>query len=263
MTNVEVDTRASRWNHDAVFSSAWAYDLAFAWDAAPEIRVVLGLAQLATGEGSHLLLPACGTGRYAHALAQLGFHVSASDINEEMLALARAERSHPRVSYAMADMTRRLPGEELFDAAFTFNNSFRYILDEADVRGHLEAVYQRLRPGAAYVIDLGLTRADDPCGQGARWTVRHGDRIVRASWTLQSVAPPLSLELARIVVEEPDGAVHEVVAEQPQRIWSFTALAALASSVGFRVSGAHRRNGATAPDPSRSGRYYVVLVRPL
>src|SRR5262245_34535335 len=141
------DTSSERWTRDQVFNAAWAYDLAFGWDVEPELDVVLGLAHLdeRVAAGSRVLLPACGTGRYAEALAERGFRADASDINPEMLSLARRERGHALVSYSLADMTRPFAGAQGdCAAAFTFCNSFRYILDDVAARGHLEAVRGRL-----------------------------------------------------------------------------------------------------------------------
>ncbi len=254
----ELEASPTRWITDAVFSEADAYDLAFAWNVSPELDAVLALAKPAPG--ARLLLPACGTGRYAVALAERGFDVDASDINDGMLTLARS-RPHARVRYALADMTKPF-GEGVAAAAFTFTNSFRYILGDSDVHGHLRAVYDRLAPGATYVVNLGFTDRDAPCGQGARWTVRYADQVVRASWTLMSSSPPLSMERARITVEEADGTVREVVADQPQRIWSFGELRETAARAGFVVRGAFLPDATPAADPSVTGRYYVALDRP-
>lgn len=254
-----IDQSPARWSRDEIFSDAEAYDLAFAWDVRREIDVVTSLARV-TPERGPVLLPACGTGRYALGFAERGFEVAASDINQGMLAIAERRR-HPRVSYACADMTKSL-GTGTFAAAFTFTNSFRYLLRSEDVDAHLRELHARLAVGGTYVIDLGLTHGDEPRGQSARWTVRYSDSTVRASWSLISTAPPLAIERARILVEHADGTVRELVADQPQRIWSFAELAHAAERAGFAVRGPFRTNGALAPDPEAVGRYYVALDRP-
>ena len=248
---------SERWSADEIFCDARAYDLAFAWDVSRELDVVLAIANVRSADGP-LLLPACGTGRYALALAERGFDVDGSDINDGMLAIARS-RPHPRARYVNADMTRSL-GDRTYAAAFTFTNSFRYILDEDDVAAHFREMHARLRSGATYVIDLGLTMGHKAHGAGARWTVRYDDCVVRATGSLVAVTPPLSLERARIVVENVDGTTNEVTSDQPQRVWSLATLTSAAEAAGFRVR-AHRTNGCLAAPPVGDGRFYVALDR--
>ena len=257
-----MDTSSLRWAHDRVFNSAWAYDLAFAWDVGPELDVATALAAVSPLSGQPLLVPACGTGRHVIRLAERGFRVDASDINPEMLALARRERAHPHVTYSIADMTLRLgEGEGDCQGAFTFCNSFRYILEEQAVAGHLEAVRRRLRPGGVYVIELALNPQGTGTGGRQRWAAVYEDRRVVATWTILQITPPTSLEQAEIRVEEPNGVVHAFAEEQPQRLWTFDQLVGAAGRAGFALDQVAELDGTPAPDPGRPGRYYVALRR--
>lgn len=247
-----------------MFNAAWAYDLAFAWDVGPELDVVLQLAGLADrrGAGGHVLVPACGTGRHAVALAERGFRVEASDVNSAMLARARAVRPHPRVDYAVADMTEPLgAGAGDCDAVFTFCNSFRYILDADGVAGHLRAVRDRLRPGARYVLELVLNHRASAVGRRVRWIAQHDDCEVHACWTLRSVCPPTSIELAEIRVIDRDGAIHEFVDEQPQRLWTRAGLEAFAHAAGLEVAAVVDLAGRPIAERDAPVRVYAVLER--
>lgn len=256
------DAAAHRWDRDRVFSAAWAYDLAFAWDVGPELDVVLALAGFAGAARGRLVVPACGTGRHAVALAERGFHVEASDVNPAMLARARAVRSHPRVTYALADMTRRLgTGAADRDAAFTFCNSFRYILDADGVAGHLRAVRDRLRPAAIYVLELVLNHRAAAIGRRVRWIARHADCEAHACWTLRSVSPPISIELAEIRVIGRDGVVHEFVDEQPQRLWTRAELEVCAAAAGLEVAAVVDLGGQPITALEEPVRVYAALAR--
>ena len=250
------------WKNDHVFNAAWAYDLAFAWDVSPELDIVLGLAGLDRASTGKLLVPACGTGRHALALAERGFQVEASDLNAAMLARAIELRGHPRIRYQLADMTQPMgDGTADCDAVFTFCNSFRYILDAAGVHGHLATVRTRLRPGGIYVLELALNQAAAAIGQRARWIVRHDWREVHACWTLRSLTPPTSLETAEIRVIDEDGTVHEFSADQPQRLWTRAALEEFATIAGLDVMAVVDTQGVAISQTEVPVRSYVALQR--
>lgn len=258
----EPSTLLHRWEDDRVFNAAWAYDLAFAWDVGRELDLVLGLAAL-DGASGRLLIPACGTGRHAVALAERGFEVEASDINPAMLARARAVRSHARVRYELADMTRPLGSRAGdCDAVFTFCNSFRYILDAVGVAGHLAAVRDRLRPGGCYVLELALNQRADAVGKRVRWIARHEGCEAHACWRLESLSPPTSIEVAEIRIVEQSGAVHEFVERQPQRVWTRVALEDFATAAGFVVRAVVDARGAPLVRPDEPARVYAALQRP-
>ena len=60
--------------------------------------------ELAGAPGGKLLDVACGTGRHALAFADLGYDVTATDLNEELLAVGRASAGD-RVRFVQGDMT--------------------------------------------------------------------------------------------------------------------------------------------------------------
>jgi SAM-dependent methyltransferase len=257
------DLSSARWAQDRLFTAAWAYDLAFAWDLRAELDVLVHLAGLAHHDHPRVLVPACGTGRYALALAHRGCVVDASDINPAMVSLAEARRRHADVRYVVADMTRPLgEAQKDCDAAFTLCNAFRYVLGDDEIAGHLRAIHARLRPGGRYVIELALNADPREVGQSCTWTVYHPRCQVTATWTLASLDPPTSMELASIRVDTTDGDVFVFREEQPQRLWTARALAEAAAAAGLELAGVHTTAGQLVADPIRPARYYVVLARP-
>lgn len=246
---------------DAVFDAAWAYDLAFAWDIAPEVDVLSRIAGV--GAGDRVLLPACGTGRFALAFAERGLFVEASDINAEMIAFAARYRSHAGVRYERGDMTLPLGSDAPdCDAAFTVCNSLRYVLEDVAIDGHFRAVGRRLRAGALYFAELALSDGDPALdGNTQRWTLEQRERRVFACWTRLGIEGPRALELAEIRVEDAGVPVFEVRSRQPQRLWTSASLSARAAKNGLELRGVYLLDGTPAPDPNLPGRYYVALAR--
>ncbi len=253
---------SSRWETDRIFNAAWAYDLAFSWDPRSELEILLAASELRPG--ARVLVPACGTGRIAFALAERGFRVEASDINRSMLGFARTRRAHVNLTYSEADMTKTLGDQGAdCDAALSVCNSFRYLLSEADVANHLRCVRTRLNPGARYVVDLALNCDDSRLlGLPNGWTLERDGVKATARWTLTALTPPFSIETAEIDVETADGGRHRFCEEQPQRLWSWDGLRVAARRAELDVVGARTVDGSVADDPTRPGRYYVALARP-
>lgn len=256
--STELDTSSERWVRDEIFSAAWAYDLAFGWSIAAEVELLSSLAGLQ--RGMRVLLPACGTGRFALALAERGCTVDAFDINPHMLDFASRHRAHANTSYRVADMAQPLGDARDVAAAFALCNSFRYLLDEHDALRNLEFVERRLVGGGIYVLELALN-VDDPAELGVeqRWEIDYGNVRVRASWTLTELSAPSSMELARIQVETADGRHAEFQAHQPQRLWSWPELERAARAARFEIAGLFLPNGAPVDQAHTPGRYYVAL----
>jgi SAM-dependent methyltransferase len=72
-----------------------------AWGRAPSPAVDLLAAQLAPG--ARVLVPGCGYGRNALALAERGYEVTAYDYSAAGIARAQSHAAHPRVRYLVHD----------------------------------------------------------------------------------------------------------------------------------------------------------------
>jgi len=103
-----------------------------------------------TFAGSFVLEIACGTGYWTEILAGIATHVVATDINEEVLAIARKKRLGGRVQFIRCDAfgLERLQGK--FDAAlavFWWSH-----LTRADLQRFLDGLNARLEPGSKVVL---------------------------------------------------------------------------------------------------------------
>jgi SAM-dependent methyltransferase len=164
------------------------------WQQAFELPSLLSL--LPDPTGSRVLDLGCGAGQLAHHLAERGAaEVIGIDLSERMLALARSQWSHPRVTFQRAAME---------EVAFPPN---RFDLVVSSFALHYVADYQGLcRRIAAWLVQEGvlvfstehpvyLTRATsegwvhDAAGLPQYWAVdRYGEEGLREeSWIVDGV----------------------------------------------------------------------------
>lgn len=115
------------------------------------------LDRLAVPPGGAVLDVPCGDGRLALEVAAAGRDVTGVDLSAEFLRLARESAAGRGLDVAWhhSDM-RDMPWSDAFDGAFCFGNSFGYLDDVGNVE-FLAALRRALRPGARFVLELGLT----------------------------------------------------------------------------------------------------------
>ncbi len=124
------------------------------WQEAPaEVERLIALAGLQPG--MHILDLGCGVGRHSLELARRGFRVTALDRTQAYLhqaaTLARAENLH--VEFVCDDM-RHFVRPHAFDAVINLFTSFGYFEDPADDRRVAAGVWQSLKKGGIFILDL-------------------------------------------------------------------------------------------------------------
>ncbi len=94
---------------------------------------------------------ACGKGRHAVYLNQLGFDVTGVDLSENSISHAKQFENENLnfFTHCMCD-----PVEEKFDAVFNLFTSLGYFEDEEDNLESIKAIKQELKPGGYGVIDF-------------------------------------------------------------------------------------------------------------
>jgi SAM-dependent methyltransferase len=136
------------------------------------------LALLPDVGGKRMLDLGCGAGQLAFYLASQGAaDVTGIDLSERMLGLARAERSHPNVTYQrQAIEAARFPADR-FDVIVS-SLAFHYVADYAALVGHLA---DWLVPGGVLVFSTEhpLYTARLPANG---WVV--DDRGRRTGWSI-------------------------------------------------------------------------------
>lgn len=103
-----------------------------------------------TFSGADVLEVACGTGYWTEALARSAESVVATDINEEVLAIARAKGMPDSVTFQKADAYALSPPMRSFNAglsAFWWSH-----IPKSGLRDFLRAFHRSLSPGARVVF---------------------------------------------------------------------------------------------------------------
>lgn len=105
--------------------------------------------------GKRLLDCPCGSGRHAIPFAESGVRVTAADISDEFLDIAKREAvaRSLAIDVATCDMSETLP-EGPFDAAVCLGNAFGYF-NAAATRRYLGLLADRILPGGRFAFDSG------------------------------------------------------------------------------------------------------------
>lgn len=193
------------------------------------VRTVLGLRA-----GERVLDLACGYGRLAIPLAEMGQQVTGLDRNEVFLRIARREaaRRGVDVELVQGDM-RQLPWRDRFDAIFSVDTSFGYFADEDNLRVLMEARCA-LRPGGRFLLETQhlafllrhmvpfnvVERGDDVSIDAYRYdplrgrlyvrrTVVRSGRVRRGRFFVRLYTVPELMQMLRQAGLEPEGCFDE------------------------------------------------------
>ncbi|NCI46932.1 class I SAM-dependent methyltransferase [Sediminibacterium soli] len=109
------------------------------------------ISYLRPSAGAKMVDIACGRGRHAKALADMGFDVTGIDLSAASIGEAKAyEDEH--LHFFQHDM--RLPfWINYFDYAFNFFTSFGYFRTDREHNNAIRTIAQGLLPGGVFVID--------------------------------------------------------------------------------------------------------------
>jgi SAM-dependent methyltransferase len=164
------------------------YDHAAWLSAIERVAIAHGL------EGRRVLDVACGTGKSFLPLLERGYDVTACDISEAMLRVARAKVGS-RASLRRLDM-RALPALGRFDLVTCLDDALNYLPDERALAQALTGMRANLAPGGVLVFDVNALRTYRGSFAGD-WVVDGGDDCMIA-WrgqTASDLAPGGSAEL--------------------------------------------------------------------
>ncbi len=138
-------------------------------------------------EGQKLLELACGTGRHAFALEQLGYEVLATDYSADLLEVARADAQSrgSAVAFELHDMRDLQLGGRVFDAAYCLFDSIGYVQTNQAILQVLRNVHSALRNDGLLVVEFwhaaAMLRSYEP-EREARWSLPAGE-LLRSSRT--------------------------------------------------------------------------------
>jgi len=126
-------------------------DNAFA-AAEEQVEKIIQLSGVKSGAALDLC---CGPGRHIIPLAKRGFQVTAVDRSSFLLekARARADQEKLSIEFVQSDM-REFRQPETFDLIVNIFTSFGYFEDQNDDLKVLQRVYQNLKSGGVFVLDM-------------------------------------------------------------------------------------------------------------
>jgi SAM-dependent methyltransferase len=134
-----------------------AYDLLTAdYDYDAWLSAIVRVARAHGLTGRRVLDVACGTGKSFLPLLERGYDVTACDISEAMLRVARAKVG-PRASLQRLDM-RALPALGRFDLITCLDDALNYLPDELALTEALAGMRANLAPRGVLVFDVNALR---------------------------------------------------------------------------------------------------------
>lgn len=140
-------------------------------------------AQWARMTGGPLLDLACGTGRMALRMAELGYEVTGVDITPEMIAWARQKATQQNLSieWVQADARTFHLGKQ-FSFIYMLENVFQFFLTREDQEAMLARVREHLLPEGCFLFE---TRNPNPRNlqhvrhpEGEKHTIPDGGSLV-------------------------------------------------------------------------------------
>lgn len=108
--------------------------------------------KLAPDRGARFLDLACGRGRHAKFLSELGYDVTGLDLSESNIEFAQ-QFANDTLHFEVGDM-RQPFGENRFDYIFNLFTSFGYFDSYEDNLSALKMMKQALKPGGVLVLDF-------------------------------------------------------------------------------------------------------------
>jgi len=157
---------------------------------------------------------ACGTGRLTRQLAAglaAGVRLTATDINEEMLAVAKESLAEEEVNWAVADMMALPFGDGAFDLVVA-QFGMMFAPDAAKAFGEVRRV---LRQGGRFVFNTWAAAAENPVW----WSLGQGLRAVFGDGANGPTEQPFSMsEESKVMQLLEDSGFSEVSAHRVRRI---------------------------------------------
>lgn len=153
-----VRERGGRWAEIAYEAIAPVYD-----DFTAHHDYDLWLGQLLAlaekhglGGGRRLLDVGCGTGKSFIPMLAKGWQVTACDVSQAMVELAR-DKVGEEVALSVADM-RELPRFGEFDLIWCLDDAVNYLLDPAELEQALAGMGANLAPGGLLIFDVNALK---------------------------------------------------------------------------------------------------------
>ena len=199
-----------------VYKHPHYYAIGYRWNTEAECAFIEAcLKRYGPPTATRLLDIGCGSGRHLMELAKRHYRVTGVDASPEMVAYVDTEAKLERLPVAVAlDDLRHLKIRGTFDTAYCFMDTFRFLLTNAQIKAHFQAVANRLVSGGLYLLDFWVPHQWDQVGNEIhQWEQTEGDTTIRVFYlqhpeTIDPVSQTFEDELVFEVQE--DGRTQEI-----------------------------------------------------
>ena len=87
------------------------------------------------------------------SLSKEGYHVSASDLSQDMINAAKSKPGSEAISWSVMDMSE-FEDEHTYDGILCLCDSFNYLLSDEQVDHMFTKVYEHLREHGVFIMDM-------------------------------------------------------------------------------------------------------------
>lgn len=203
------------------------------------LRRALNMAENAPfSRAPRILECGCGTGNITVPLAKLGFDITASDISDDMLAVAseKARTAGLRLPFVRMDMTA-LTFHRPLDGIIACCDCVNYLADESAAESFFRSAHSLLKAGGALIFDISSKhKLENILGNNA-FTDSRDDAVYfwQNNYDEETRLIEMKLEFFTKTDKNQDGeSLYKRSAETHiQRAYSETELAALLKKAGF------------------------------
>lgn len=257
------------------------YDVLHDEDTLADARVFVRLAKrhvprlAKLGEPIRFLEPACGSGRFLHALGKLGHVGVGVDLSAPMLAYAKSRARTLGVARFVKTIhapMQRFTSRVRCDAAFNPINSIRHLGSDAAMIAHLRCVRHTLRDDGVYIVGLSLAAYGLESPTEDVWVGRRDGikvtQVVQFEPPEPSATPPANRRervISHVTIE--DSPAHKPAREavhRDSRYWLRTfnraEWTAIIARAGWRVAGTFANTG--EPREAREPGYFLFVLAP-
>lgn len=204
---------------------------------------------------------ACGTGNMACELARRGYRVTASDLSEDMLAVAdkKARDADLSVRFVLQDM-RSVVMYSKKDLMLCLLDSMNYLLKKSDILSALTSAYDCLKDGGLFIFDMNSRYKFEVIYAQNDYVLDEDG--VYCGWQNDYNESTRICDFALSLFCEQDDSSYTRVSEfQRERMYTVRQMLGYIKTAGFKLCGIYGDQVLEQGDENCDERLYYVLKK--